>query len=63
MVAVVCAEYCFEIAGLSIDRRKIDLLDYVHVLSCAVCVALLDRLELTAYAIRSPLGSEERGVG
>lgn len=37
------AVYCFEMAGLSIDRTKMDLFE--------------------AYVMRSPLLSEERGVG
>lgn len=47
MVAVVWAEYCELMAGLSIDRRKIDLLDCVDMLVTWLLYGFLLGLRLT----------------
>jgi hypothetical protein len=48
-----------ETAGLSMERRKMDLLDCVQ----CQCHIIQSRVCHTAYAMRSPFASEERVVG
>ena len=54
-----------EMAGLSMERRKMDLFDYAVSCQYGIVLYLGDRRKgsSTAYAMRSPFASEESGVG
>ena len=61
---VLCSVYCVLREGSSIDRKKMDLL-FLYGILCQRLrfVSILDEVPLTAYAMRSPLGSAESCVG
>ena len=63
VVGVVWPVYWVEREGLSMERRKMDLLDCDGGMSVNGGFGSRRWRDLTAYAMRSPLGSAESWVG